>query len=81
MLRKENPLLDSNFLLIMLGPFKYMHTFLGIVILILSIFLWIKLVKKAEQPSELVVQSSSLILFLIFLQIVSGEVLVFRSIR
>jgi len=80
-LRKENPLLDSNFLLVMLGPFKYMHTILGIVILILSIFLWIKLVKKAEQPSDLVVQSSSLILFLIFLQIVSGEVLVFVKVK
>ena len=54
MLRKENPLLDSNFLLYMLGPFKYMHTILGIVILFLSIFLWVKLVKQSDNPSEVV---------------------------
>ena len=81
MLRKENPLLDSNFLLYMLGPFKYMHTILGIVILFLSIFLWVKLVKQSDNPSEVVKQSSSLILVLIFLQIVSGEVLVFIKVK
>jgi len=81
MLRKENPLLDSNFLLYMLGPFKYMHTILGIVILFLSIFLWVKLVKQSDSPSEVVKQSSSLILVLIFLQIVSGEVLVFIKVK
>ena len=81
MLRKENPLLDSNFLLYMLGPFKYMHTILGIVILFLSIFLWVKLVKQSDNPSEVVKQSSSLILVLIFLQIVSGEILVFIKVK
>ena len=81
MLRKENPLLDSNFLLYMLGPFKYMHTILGIVILFLSIFLWVKLVKQSDNPSEVIKQSSSLILVLIFLQIVSGEVLVFIKVK
>ena len=81
MLRKENPLLDSNFLLYMLGPFKYMHTILGIVILFLSIFLWVKLVKQSDSPSEVVKQSSSLILVLIFLQIVSGEILVFIKVK
>ena len=81
MLRKENPLLDSNFLLYMLGPFKYMHTILGIVILFLSIFLWVKLVKQSDNPSEVVKQSSSLILVLIFLQILSGEVLVFIKVK
>jgi cytochrome c oxidase assembly protein subunit 15 len=80
-LRKDNPLLDSNFLLYMLGPFKYMHTILGIAIFALSIFLWYKLVKKAHNPSELVSQSSFLILFLIFLQIISGEVLVFVKVK
>ena len=59
-LRKENPLLDSNFLLYMLGPFKYVHTILGILILLLSTFLWIKLVKQSESPSEIVKQCSSL---------------------
>ena len=81
MLRKENPLLDSNFLLYMLGPFKYMHTILGIVILFLSIFLWVKLVKQSVSPSDVVKQSSSLILVLIFLQIVSGEILVFIKVK
>ena len=81
MLRKENPLLDSNFLLYMLGPFKYMHTILGIVILFLSIFLWVKLVKQSVSPSEVVKQSSSLVLVLIFLQIVSGEILVFIKVK
>lgn len=80
-LRKENPLLDSNFLLYMLGPFKYVHTILGILILLLSTFLWIKLVKQSESPSEIVKQCSSLILLLIFLQIVSGEILVFIEVK
>ena len=81
LLKKENPLLESNFLLYMLGPFKYIHTILGIAILGLSVYLWNKLVKQASEPSELVSQSSSLVLFLIFLQIVSGEALVFIMVK
>ena len=80
-LRKENPLSDSNFLLYMLGPFKYLHTILGVVIFGLSVLLWYKLVKQAHNPSELVKQSSVLILLLIFLQIISGEILVFVKVK
>ena len=80
-LRKDNPLLDSNFLIYMLGPFKYMHTILGIVILALSIFLWYKLAKKSHNSSELVSQSSLAILVLLVFQIISGEVLVFIKVK
>ena len=38
-LRKDNPLLDSNFLIYMLGPFKYMHTILGILMLMANFIL------------------------------------------
>ena len=80
MIRKENPIVDSKFLLRMLGPFKYMHTFLGLLITVISSFLWYQLVKKSSSPSWIVVQSSTVILFLILVQIISGEILVFLKV-
>ncbi|MEL1234426.1 MAG: COX15/CtaA family protein, partial [Candidatus Neomarinimicrobiota bacterium] len=40
MIRKDNPIIESQFLLDMLGPFKYAHTILGIAITILSVLIW-----------------------------------------
>ena len=45
MIRKENPMIDSQFLIDMLGPFKYAHSILGILITILSVINWFVLVK------------------------------------
>ncbi len=77
MIRRENPLVESQFLLHMLGPFKYAHTILGFSIAGISGLLWYHLVKKSLNPSSLVIQSSTGILILIMIQIVSGEILVF----
>jgi len=77
MIRKDNPIVESQFLLDMLGPFKYAHTILGILITILSVLIWFSLVKSSINPSQLMVQSSTLIIALILIQIVTGEMLVF----
>jgi len=77
MIRKENPMIDSQFLIDMLGPFKYAHSILGILITILSVINWFVLVKISIKPSSLMVQTSTLVIILILFQIVSGEVLVF----
>ncbi|MBI89078.1 MAG: hypothetical protein CMG60_03235 [Candidatus Marinimicrobia bacterium] len=77
MIRKENPMVESQFLLKMLGPFKYAHTILGFLITFLSIYIWYKLVKKSHKPSVLMVQTSTGIVLLILCQIVLGEILVF----
>ena len=77
MIRKDNPIVESQFLLDMLGPFKYAHTILGILITILAVLIWFSLVKSSINPSKLMVQSSTLIIALILTQIVTGEMLVF----
>ncbi len=80
MIRKENPIIDSTFLLKMLGPFKYLHTILGIIITFISGYLWFHLVKKSRFSSFLMIQTSSIILLLILVQIISGEILVFLKV-
>ncbi len=80
MIHKENPILDSTFLLKMLGPFKYLHTINGIFITFLATYILYYVVKKSISPSPLMIQISSSILFLIFIQIISGEILVFFNI-
>ena len=77
MIRKENPNIDSQFLLKMLGPFKYAHTILGIVIAGLSIFIYFKLVIKSLNPSMVIKSTSLLIILLVFSQIILGEILGF----
>ena len=77
MMRKENPMIESQFLLKMLGPFKYAHSILGFLITILSLFIWNGLVRKSSNPTPLMVQTSTAIILLIFVQIISGEILVF----
>ena len=80
MIRKENPMVESQFLLDMLGPFKYAHSILGFLITILSVYIWQGLVKRSSNPSSLMVQTSTIIVLLILLQIVLGEILVFLKV-
>ena len=80
MIRKENPMVESQFLLDMLGPFKYAHSILGFLITILSVYIWHGLVKRSSNPSSLMVQTSTIIVLLILLQIVLGEILVFLKV-
>jgi len=77
MIRKDNPMVESQFLIDMLGPFKYAHTILGILITVLTMISWYFLVKKSINPSSLMVQTSSAIVLLILVQIILGEMLVF----
>jgi cytochrome c oxidase assembly protein subunit 15 len=80
MIRDKNPLIDSAFLLRMLGPFKYIHTILGFLITGLSGYLWLKIVKQSLNPTSMMVQISTIILVLIFTQIILGEILVFLDV-
>ncbi len=80
MIREDNPMLDSQFLLRMLGPFKYIHTMLGFIISGLSGLLWLRLVKQSQNPSTIMIQSSTAILGLVITQIIMGELLVFLDV-
>ena len=77
MIRKENPMINSQFLIDMLGPFKYAHSILGFFITVLCALLWYRVVKQSLNPSNLMVQTSTGLLLLILVQIITGEVLVF----
>ena len=77
MIRKENPIVDSQFLLDMLGPFKYAHTIFGILIALISSYLWYHLTIQEKKPSSLIKVTSTLIVFLVYSQIFLGEILVF----
>jgi cytochrome c oxidase assembly protein subunit 15 len=80
MIRKENPIVDSQFLLTMLGPFKYLHTLFGILIALISSYLLFILVKKGKNPSVLIKVTSALIVFLVYGQVFIGEMLVFLDV-
>ena len=77
MIRKENPIVDSQFLLDMLGPFKYAHTIFGILIALISSYLWYQLTIQEKKASSLIKVTSTLIVFLVYSQIFLGEMLVF----
>ena len=79
MIRKENPMVNSQFLIDMLGPFKYAHSILGFFITVLCALLWYRVVKQSLNPSTLMVQTSTGLLLLIMVQIITGEVLVFLT--
>ena len=80
MIRKDNPLVESQFLLNMLGPFKYIHTILGFIITGFSGMLWYQLVNNSINPSKIMTQISAAILGLVLTQIVMGELLVFLDV-
>jgi len=80
MIRKDNPMVESQFLLNMLGPFKYIHTILGFIITGFSGMLWYRLVNNSINPSKIMTQISTAILGLVLTQIIMGELLVFLDI-
>ena len=80
MIRKDNPLVESQFLLNMLGPFKYIHTILGFIITGFSGMLWYRLVNNSINPSKIMTQISTAILGLVLTQIIMGELLVFLDV-
>jgi len=80
MIRKDNPMVESQFLLNMLGPFKYIHTILGFIITGFSGMLWYQLVNNSINPSKIMTQISTAILGLVLTQIIMGELLVFLNV-
>ena len=80
MIRKDNPMVESQFLLNMLGPFKYIHTILGFIITGFSGMLWYRLVNNSINPSKIMTQISTAILGLVLTQIIMGELLVFLNV-
>ena len=80
MMRKENPMIDSKFLLQMLGPFKYIHSILGFIITGIAGYFWVIFVKKSENPSKIILFATHGIMILMLAQIISGELLVFLEV-
>ena len=80
MIREDNPMVESQFLLNMLGPFKYIHTILGFIITGFSGMLWYRLVINSKNPSRIMIQISTSILGLVLMQIIMGELLVFLGV-
>jgi cytochrome c oxidase assembly protein subunit 15 len=80
MVRKDNPLVESILLLKMIGPFKYIHTILGVALAGLSGWIWYFFANKSDNPSLLVKRTSLGILVLVMIQILVGELMVFSSV-
>ena len=78
--RKNNPMVDSYFLLKMLGSFKYIHSILGIA-LIWIVYMIKKYVSLSDNPSQIMNLSVSSIIFLILFQLIIGESLVFLRVE
>ena len=76
-MRKENPMIESEFLIKMLGPFKYAHTILGVLITALTAFMLYIIKMKSVNPSSIMVHAGTGVVVLILIQIVLGEMLVF----
>ena len=73
-------MVESQFLLNMLGPFKYIHTILGFIIAGFSGMLWYRLVYNSINPSKIMTQISTAIIGLVLTQIIMGELLVFLNV-
>ena len=79
--RKENPLIESTILLKMLGPFKYIHTILGLIFLALAYYLRKIINDINSSPSDYMVYAVNAMLAIIGIQIVLGESLVFFDVK
>ena len=81
MIRKENPMIDSQFLIDMLGPFKYIHTILGLALLGLSIYFRKMIYDMNTSSSLCMIYSANFMLIIMGLQIILGESLVFFDVK
>ncbi|MCS5624118.1 MAG: hypothetical protein NZ735_09180, partial [Candidatus Marinimicrobia bacterium] len=79
--REENPLIESTILLKMLGPFKYIHTILGLIFLALAYYLRKIINDINSSPSDYMVYAVNAMLAIIGIQIVLGESLVFFDVK
>ena len=79
--RKENPLVEGVILLKMLGPFKYIHTILGLVLLVFAYNIK-KILSQTPYPvSPIMLLSVNMMLVLFGMQILLGEILVFCDVK
>ena len=79
--RKDNPLVDGIILLKMLGPFKYIHTILGVSLLGLVFYLRKIIYDNHYNSSEYMRYSVNFMLVLMGVQIFLGETLVFFDVK
>ena len=81
MSRKDNPLVEGAILLKMLGSFKYAHTVLGILLISITYYLRKILINLKLSCSRLMLFSVNSMFVIFFLQILSGEFLVFFDVK
>ena len=79
--RKQNALVEGVILLKMLGPFKYIHTILGLALLGLSIYFRKMIYDMNTSSSLCMIYSANFMLIIMGLQIILGESLVFFDVK
>ena len=79
--RKDNPLIESLVLLKMLGPFKYIHTILGLTLLAVVYYLRKAVTDTKSYSSSIMIYATNAMLVIIGIQIILGESLVFFDVK
>ena len=79
--RKDNPLIESVVLLKMLGPFKYIHTILGLILLAGVYYLRKVVTDTKSYSSSIMIYSTNAMLAIIGIQVLLGESLVFFDVK
>ena len=79
--RKDNPLIESLVLLKMLGPFKYIHTILGLILLAVVYYLRKAVTDTKSYSSSIMIYATNAMLVIIGIQIILGESLVFFDVK
>ena len=79
--RKDNPLIESLVLLKMLGPFKYIHTILGLTLLAVVYYLRKAVTDTKSYSSSIMIYATNAMLAIIGIQILLGESLVFFDVK
>jgi len=79
--RKDNPLIESLVLLKMLGPFKYIHTILGLILLAVVYYLRKVVTDTKSYSSSIMIYSTNAMLAIIGIQVLLGESLVFFDVK
>ena len=79
--RKDNPLIESLVLLKMLGPFKYIHTILGLILLAVVYYLRKVVTDTKSYSSSIMIYATNAMLVIIGIQVLLGESLVFFDVK
>jgi len=73
---EEKPLAGENVWLAAVGPIRHIHELLGIIVAGLAVHVAVKLLKRSENPSGLVVQSSWVLAGLGVFQVILGVAMI-----